>query len=62
MPAVGTGLTFLPAAKGGPEEGWDGKEEGPPPPARPTSRLRARHGSARRASLPIPELRRWLSR
>ncbi|XP_048821973.1 SH2 domain-containing protein 3C isoform X3 [Lagopus muta] len=33
VPAVGTGLTFLPAAKGGPEEGWDGKEEGPPPPA-----------------------------
>lgn len=23
------GHTFLTAAKGGPEEGWDGKEEGP---------------------------------
>lgn len=36
---LGTGCTFLPAAKGGPEEGWDGKEEGLPP--RPTSRLAA---------------------
>lgn len=40
MPAVGAGLCrpHIPAGpKGGPEEGWDGKEEGPPPPCAPRS-------------------------
>lgn len=31
------GHTFLPGVKGGPEEGWDGKEEGLPPPCAPQS-------------------------
>lgn len=47
------GHTFLPAAKGGPEEGWDGKEEGPHRLARPeVPTLSARREHARESFSP----------
>lgn len=55
------GPTFLAAAKGGPEEGWDGKEEGLPPPCAPRSPdAQCKAGERAGELLPIPEQRRLL--